>query len=152
MALHNSFAVNTQALYGGIGGGSPDHLSPQTAWLYNEFTLGDAGSLDYDFDNSSGQRNDDAGALQDAIWFLEDELTTVSDKAQTYAKLAVNSGWTEGIGDIRILNMYTNADLTGHAQDVIVKVTPPVVPVPGSLLLSSLGLICAGYFRRRHPA
>ena len=143
------FAVNTQAVNGGVGGGSPDPLSSQAAWLYNEFTLGDSGSLDYDFDNSSGQRNSDAGALQNAIWFLEDELATVSGKALTYKNLAINDGWTDDIGDIRVLNLYKTSDLSGNVQDVLAKVTPAAVPAPGALLLSAVGTMCAGYLRKR---
>jgi len=149
------FQVNTAAVAGGAGGGSPDPLDSRTAWLYNEFTKGAAGALNsqYDFDDSSSQRKSDAGQLQNAIWYMENEggLTygDLDSQAQNYVTLANTSGWTGSmIGDIRVLNLYRMSD-GANVQDVIVKTTPAAVPAPGALLLSALGTTCVGYFRRR---
>lgn len=43
--------------------------------------------------------------------------------------------WKNTIGDIRIMNLWENADHTGNAQDQLVR-----VPVPGAILLGVLGL------------
>lgn len=141
------FEVNTEAVQGGLGGPSPDPLDPRTAWLYNQFV--DQTLAGYDFDNSDGERLTDAGLLQNAIWALEGELGTPS--GNEFYDAADLSGAT-GIGDVRVLNLYTNSDLTGYAQDVLVKTTPPAVPAPGALLLSAIGTTCVGYFRRRRAA
>lgn len=150
------FEISTAAVDGGIDGGSPDPLGSRTAWLYDEFTKGEDGALStwYDFDNSAEERAFDAGQLQNALWYLEGEKSFwhLGSEARRYVYLAASQGWSNGdIGDIRVLNLYNVSD-GSYAQDVIVKMTPPAVPAPGALLLSALGTVCAGTFRRLRAA
>lgn len=149
------YTVNTVADAGGVGGGAPDPLDSRTAWLYNEFTKQTNGALAgmYDFSNANGLRTSDAGQLQDALWSLENELTSalsVTSKAYDFVQLAEQSDWYANnmIGDVRILNLFSDAAKTQYAQDVLVKGLP-AVPVPGAMLLAGLGTVCAGYLRRR---
>ncbi len=148
------FQVNTAAVAGGSGGPSPDPLDSRTAWLYNEFTKGTTGALSslYDFGGTVNARTSDAGQLQNALWYLEGELTSLNStsEAQQYVNMANASDWyAEGtIGDIRVLNLYRMSD-GANVQDVIVKTTPAAVPAPGALLLSAMGTTIVGYFRRR---
>lgn len=62
------------AIQGGVGGGSPDPISIGTAWLYKEFATGKLTGYDY---TPGPGREVSARALQEAIWYLEDELTSI---------------------------------------------------------------------------
>ncbi|MCS7090996.1 MAG: hypothetical protein RMN51_03110 [Verrucomicrobiota bacterium] len=66
--------LNTAAVKGGTGGGSPDPISIGTAWLYKQFAQGQLTGYDY---TPGPNRIASAQALQEAIWFLEDELTSI---------------------------------------------------------------------------
>lgn len=148
------YDVGPNAINGGLGGGSPDPVSNQTAWLFSQFWNGTLS--DYDFTNTGTGRSADAGQLQAAFWFLEDELTagqitTMASltKANSWiadANIAVTNGYRNGDGGLRVqaLNLYTNSAGTNRAQDMLVATT--AVPTPsawgaGLLLLGSLGIM-----------
>jgi len=137
--------VNTGAVNGGVGGQLPDNphfdpLDPRTAWLYDQFVKG---TLPGYFDNPNGRQNS-AGALQNAIWFIENEITEQPvGLAKTFYDMADTSG-SKGIGHIRVLNMYNDAALTSNAQDLLVA-----MPAPAGLLLAGIGTALVGALRRR---
>lgn len=159
------FTLNDRTIYGGVSSYDPidstrngtateDPLSPETAWLFTQFWTGKLSSYDYTY--GSG-RVASAGALQEAIWWLEGErlqsgvpasITLLSTQAQTWIGDAVAAGWTD-IGRVRVLNLWA----VGHAgeagyekQDQIVLVPLPSAALAGLALLAGLGL---AHSRRR---
>jgi len=147
-------AVNTAAVSGGIGGGNPDPLSYQSAWLYTQFR---GGTL-----SSYGGANiaNDADSLQNAFWFFENEITSLGSglsaaeltQAQTWvnqANAAVTGGWNS-IGNVRVLNLLrqdSSGNYTVQAQDQLYLTTP--VPEPEIYAMMGLGLGLMGFVARR---
>jgi hypothetical protein len=130
------FAINTGAVNGGHGGQtSPnfDPISPETAFLYTNFRLGTLVGFDY-----GAGRKASADALQDAIWFLEDE-GGANNAFVALAKAAVTNGLWVGIGDVRVLNLTQG---TSRRQDQLT-----IIPAPAT------GLVLLGLaFTRRRRA
>jgi hypothetical protein len=151
---HNYYVtLDTEAWQGGQPeGGTPDPLSPETAYLYSLWLDGT------DTINTIVHSNDTADALQKAMWWLEQETGWGSESGLSgtyigWAQDAVTAGgsndswynkWGNTIGDIRVMNMWTEANHTGVAQDQLVR-----VPVPGAVLLGFLGLAAAGLKLRK---
>jgi hypothetical protein len=150
--------INTEAMLGGLnngpaGPGGGDPVDARTAYLYSQFT---AGTLTgYNYTPGTGRANS-ALALQDVIWYLEDEQAktwsagSLQDTFYTAAQNAVNSGSWTGLGNVRALNLYDvghAGDLQYRDQDMLASVQ--TVPAPGALLLVSLGTSLVGWLRRR---
>ncbi len=131
-------AAGSHAWKGGTGIG--DDLDPRTAYLYTKFATGTLTGYDY----SVAGRATSAGALQNAIWFIEGE-GGVSNSFVALADTAVAVGgewYGKGIGNVRVIQAYK---LDGSiAQDQLY-----FVPVPGAVLLGFLGLGYAGTKLRR---
>jgi hypothetical protein len=137
--------------YGDVGPQGGDLLNPMTAYLYTQFRAGTLAG--YDYDPLAG-RVASAKALQEVIWFIEDEApmtwtpgdTSLQNQFYTAAQVA---GWTN-IGNVRVLNLYE----PGHIGEVgyFKQDQLTMVPVPGALVLGSLGLGVAGWLRRRKLA
>ena len=133
--------VRSDAWQGGTAGPEPDPLSPQSAYLYSLW-----------LDSGIAHNTTNANDIQQAIWWLEQETGWGVDNylvAQANTAVAVGGSWyntwgADSIGDIRVMNLWTNVDHTGNAQDMLVR-----VPLPAAVLLGMLGLGAAGLKLRR---
>jgi hypothetical protein len=126
-----------------VGDSGDDPLSEGTAYLYSQFATG---ALGYTY--SAAGRVLAAAALQDAIWWLEDEKPY--DPANPYILLVEGLfGGTAGakadaaLGAYGVwaLNLWGDAGLTAHNQDLLYH-----APVPDSgATLTLLGGLLLGF-------
>jgi hypothetical protein len=140
--------LNTAAVAGGIGGGSPDPISIGTAWLYKQFAEGNLAGYNY---TPGPGRAASARALQEAIWMLEDELPVgpnpyISLVISTFGSLASAKADYTSVGPnytVRAINLYS-ADGTKR-QDMLVY-----LPDGGmTLILMGGGLLGLALIRRK---
>jgi hypothetical protein len=141
---------SSSAYAGGAHGGYNDPLDARTAYLYTHFITMSLSS-GYDYVNA-GTRASNANALQMAIWFIEGEdSTALSGKALQYyneANNAVIGGAWAGLGDVRVMNLTTDAG--ANAQDQLIMLPPTVViPLPGGAAMAGVTLLIAGSRMRR---
>jgi hypothetical protein len=168
-------AMNDGAVNGGqggirtiINGVTTDMISKGTAWLYYEFAKGILTGYNY----TGNSRKDSAEKLQNAIWWLEGELSysnydiahtsnifinAVNDKFgiatvnnnRTYNAMANNNG----VYGVKVLNLtFTEKDKCGHEtisyhQDQLVA-----TPIPAAFWLFGAGLVGLVSVRRRLTA
>jgi hypothetical protein len=134
-----SYTINTFASQGGVGGQDPvgsgqDPLDARTAYLYFNFRMGTLTGFDY-----GAGRLASAGALQDAIWFIENE-GGANNAFVALADAAVNSGAWTGLGPVRVLNL--SSANHPYAQDQLT-----IIPAPGAA--GALALVSVAALRRR---
>lgn len=135
--------VTTEARAGGAGGGSPDPLDPLTAYLYSNFVKGSLVGYVYDVSGGTAARVASADALQDVIWYIEQERPIswtpgdLSLRDLFYSAAVANA--TGDIGDVRVLNLYRDEEHTQFAQDQLVRIPEP--GVLSTILLGGLALL-----------
>jgi hypothetical protein len=126
-----------------------DPISSKTAYLYTQFSKGTLSNYDY---GDVALRVGDADALQNAFWYLENELgntqfTNLSGQTQLWINEATNAiannQWS-GIGNVRVLNLYKDENFTQISQDQLYMVPEPETY---AMMLAGLGLI--GFFANR---
>jgi hypothetical protein len=133
-----------------------DPISSETAYLYTQFWNGtlswtdsSGNAKDYDYTVGSG-RAASAAALQQAIWYLENEQTITNTSSDAYrlvlaAQSAVSSGQWSGIGNVRVLTLTDSS--SGAHQDQLFMVPLPRSVLLGLGLMGGLGVV--GFVRRR---
>ena len=141
ISLNTTFnaVLSNAASYGGLGGatGTPpsDPLSKGTAWVYSQFASGILSG--YSYTGSEAEREISAAALQNTLWWLEDELTTTPLNSFTTAVLtqfgsSANAKLdNNGTYGVMALNL---TDSAGRHQDQLVA-----TPEPAAALLLGLG-------------
>lgn len=142
-----NFTLSDAAVLGGAGGGNPDPVSDATKWLYYQVISGGYTAFASVFGTGSG-----VGArVQQAIWFLEDEVawSQISTGAQSLVTFALTQDWTSLFNaGHRVYAMNLTTSSGARVQDQLAYVQ---VPEPGSLLILGLGFLGAGaMLRRRH--
>ncbi len=137
------FTVDSVALLGGGGSiGGMDPLGETTAFLYGAFINGTLAG--YDYGNGSGMRAANAGALQNAIWYLEQEVGSLdSAEAVAFYNFA-QGGIGQGLGMVRVLNLFHYND---HGHRVHNQSQIFMLPTPGTIVLA--GLAAGMIIRRR---
>ena len=137
--------VSNMAINGG-GGPNPDPLSLVTAYLYKQFRSGNIATT------AQGRAD-----LQNAIWWMEQEITTAPTAAaailigNAITALTLNSSTygldtttkqaalraldANGAYGVRALNVYSNSTLTSVNQDMLAMVPEPSTYAAAALLM-----------------
>ena len=147
-----SVGVSQNAMYGSQPP-TGDPISIGTAWLYSQFAAGTLTGYNYAY---GGSRTSTAGALQEAIWWLESEPngsnTGLAGTFLAEAQAAVGGDITRnanGAYGVDALNL----GAPGAVQDQLVIVVPePTTMIAGSLLLLPFGASTLRILRKNRAA
>ncbi len=155
--------ISTSADNGGAGGGDPDPLSNVTAKLYHEFRRlpSNSGSASVTWGTATdffgGEfgtdiTTADSEAIQNAIWYSEGELTSISGDALDVYNWAVAN--QSGLLRVRVLRQWGSWTASGGYSDPKQDLLT-LIPLPPSAY-AGMGTLAAllgfGYIRRRNLA
>jgi MYXO-CTERM domain-containing protein len=127
-----------------MGDDGKDYVDIRTAWLYGNYLASTGGVRDYS-----------ANQIQDVIWYIEAEKSSLTSQEQGLLTLANAGGavWGTDFHGVMAMNLYGNSGDFNPAQSQLVQVPTVVeVPAPGAVLLGALGLGLVGLIRNRRKA
>ena len=133
-------AIGDSAVAGGSGYSSPsgDPLSNETKWLYYNFIAGTLAANLFGFTYGNA---DSYNALQQAIWFFEQEITTPSSSlAQSFITAATGKSTS---APVQVMNLLSRPG--GELRQDLLILTPE----PLSLILLGFGLLGVAGVRRK---
>lgn len=145
------YTVNSGAIAGGFSGGNPDYISIGTAFIYSQFLSGAVGYAD-------------GAAVQQAIWWLEGETTTINSFAYGVRNSLIDlANSALGTTDATIVNnavvgaygvyvLNLTDDRGNYKQDVLAQVPEPSTVVAGALLLLPFGVSTLRILRKNKKA
>lgn len=141
--------IATSAASGGVAGqvGGVDPISARTAALYREFRRGSSSAFGGLVNlTQAGSLGTAMHALQDAIWYEEQEIPSLPSGLATSLWNWANTH-QQGLGNVRVLRLYTSPDLQrGNSQDQLTLIPLPPAAWAG---MSSLALLATGFSIRR---
>jgi hypothetical protein len=147
-----SVGISEKAMYGSQPPNG-DPLSIGTAWLYSQFAKGTLSGYNYNY-GAGRQDSADAGALQQAIWWLEDEPNGVDNSFVTLAEttLTMNDAQIKadanGLYGVRALNL----GAPGQVQDQLVIVPETTTLIAGVMMLLPFGASTLRFVRKNRAA
>lgn len=134
-----------EARAGGSGGPDPDPLDDKTRYLYANFIRGTIGSelaawagnggLGGTFTYGTFASGED---LQQAIWHIEQESGGANNYLAQLAAWAIANPLLSdhsGMNNVKVMNMWANANFTGNRQDLLV-----MIPLPAPVWMAGIGL------------
>lgn len=153
-----NYTQNDFAMLGGYGGGNPDPLSIGTAYLYNSFARGVLAGYNW---TPGTSRQGSAGLLQQAFWYLEDELSLTSSQISAnsflsavvsqYGSLAAGkttaSSSQLNVLGVHVLNLTSASGAPRQSQ--LVYVPGGIITPDGGVSATLLGLSLLGLNRLR---
>jgi hypothetical protein len=141
-------AINTNAVWGGAGSAG-DPLSVGTGWLYSQFA---SGTLDYAYTGTESQRETDALALQQAIWWLEgEESINYSGSNEFMLAVVTNFGsqtaaQADGAWEYGVYALNLTSGITRYQDQLYYYVPDGGTTVPdGGLTALLLGIGVGGF-------
>jgi len=133
--------LSADANHGGTQ--TTDPVGAMTGLLYRTYMNGLLGTYVPGFNNSAAAN----GALQNAIWYIEEEVTALQSGLATdlyswalatdtyHLSASTDHAWEYGVWAI---NVWENSNLTGNSQDQLFLVPEPAMPI---LLGIGMGVI-----------
>ncbi len=144
------YTVGAGAIAGGNAGGNPDPVSAGTAWLYTRFAAGTLGIYNYGVGRGAS-----AAALQECIWYLEQEINSISagnifynslvGAGKQFASLGLAQA-DDTVGAVQVLNLtltVNGQDRNYQSQLVMTRDPTQVLPDAGATV-ALLGMALMG--------